>query len=296
MKNSLDHLPEDKQRELARVVEVIRAASDDVEMVILFGSYARGVYKVEADLEPDRWSGHASDYDILVATGEKSTAEDVGLSHRITRQCETLSLSTHVRPIVHDIEHLNIQLAEGHYFYSDIKKDGCWLYDSGKFELSSQRELEPLEKRRIAQDHYDHWFSRAEDFWFGFEKYFEAERWKIAAFNLHQATEAAYKTVLLVFTNYSPDEHFLHKLCYMALKYHAELAEIIPRKTEEEDKRFELLDLAYIGARYQPGYRITKEDLEYLGPCVRRLLDVTETICRSKLESFATDDESSGAE
>ena len=294
MKNSLDHLPEDKQRELARVAEVIRAASDDVEMVILFGSYARGVYKVEADLEPDRWSGHASDYDILVATGEKSTAEDVGLLHDIIRQCETLDLSTHVRPIVHDIEHLNIQLAEGHYFYRDIKKDGCWLYDSGKFELSSQRDLEPLEKRRIAQDHYDHWFSRARNFFIDFGNALDREDWRNAAFHLHQATEAAYKTILLVFTNYSPDEHFLYKLCYMASKYHVELAEIIPQKTWEEDKRFELLDLAYIGARYQPSYRITKEDLEYLGPRVRRLLDVTEMICQSKLESFVTDDDSSG--
>ena len=35
---------------------------------------------------------------------------------------------------------------------------------------------------------------------------------KIAAFELHQAAEAAYKTILLVFTNYSKKEHFLHIL------------------------------------------------------------------------------------
>ena len=56
MKQSTDHLPQWKQNELTRIVEVIRAASEDVEKVILFGSYARGDYKEERDLKPDRKS------------------------------------------------------------------------------------------------------------------------------------------------------------------------------------------------------------------------------------------------
>ncbi len=49
---------------------------------------------------------------------------------------------------------------------------------------------------------------------------------------------------------------------------------------------FELLDYAYIGARYDMHYKITKHQLEQLAPCVKKLHEVTESICEKKIESF----------
>ncbi len=288
MKDSPDHLLQNKQDELVQVVDVIRATIEDLEMVILFGSYARGDYKEKADLKPDRWSGHVSDYDILAVTGERATAEDSTLSNQITEQCLALELSATVRLILHDIEYVNIQLAEGQYFFSDVRKEGCRLYNSGRFELSDQRELSPREQQRIAQDHYDHWFERGRNFFIDFGNAFDREDWRNAAFHLHQAAEAAYKTVLLVFTSYAPEEHYLRILEQRAIKHHAPLADVFPRRTKQERDFFEQLDRAYIGARYQPRWRITKEQLEQLGPCVRRLLDITETICQAKIQSFVS--------
>ena len=75
MKESPKHLPQWKQNELVRIVEVIMNASvsGDVAMIILFGSYARGDYKEVGDLEPGRTSGHVSDYDILVVLRRRTT-------------------------------------------------------------------------------------------------------------------------------------------------------------------------------------------------------------------------------
>lgn len=286
MKDSPGHLPQNKRDELTQVVEVIRATIDDLEMVILFGSYARGDYKEKSDLKPDRWSGHVSDYDILAITGQRATAEDSTLSNQITEQCLALELSATVRLILHDIEYVNIQLAEGQYFFSDIRKDGYRLYDSGRVELSEQRELSPREQQRIAQDHYDHWFPNAKSFIEHYEFAMTQDDFKIAAFQLHQAAEAAYKTILLVFTNYAPEEHYLRILEQRAIEHHAPLADVFPRQTKEERDLFEQLDLAYIGARYQPRWRITEEQLEQLGPCVRRLLDIADTICRTRIQTL----------
>ena len=159
MKNSLDHLPAAKQDELAQVVQTLRASIDDLEMAILFGSYARGDYKEKKDLKDDRWSGHVSDYDILVVTGERATAENTELSHQVADQCLTLGLSATVRLILHDIQYVNIQLAEDQYFFGDIKKEGCMLYDSENHALADLQDLEPHERQQIAQEHYDHWFA-----------------------------------------------------------------------------------------------------------------------------------------
>lgn len=107
-----------------------------------------------------------------------------------------------------------------------------------------------------------------------------------AAFELHQAAEHAYKTILLVFTNYNPNEHYLRILGRMSEKYCEELQNLFPKKTQKEKDRFKLLEYAYIGGRYDPDYRISKEDLEILAKDVKELLRLTEEICKNKIESF----------
>ena len=45
----------------------------------------------------------------------------------------------------------------------------------------------------------------------------------------------------------------------LAADYCPELKGLIPRESESQKKLFELLDYAYIGARYDPKYKITKK-------------------------------------
>ncbi len=286
MKKSLKHLPTQKRDEVKRIVSIIRKMCDDVEMIILFGSYARGDYKEETDLKPDRKSGHKSDYDILVVTKEKSTAINTVLWQKITTECDNSTLSAYVRIISHDIQELNIKLARSQYFYSDVRKEGCLLYDSESFKLARKRKLKPDEEKRIAQDYFEHWFKRASEFFDDFIHNLKLERYEKAAFELHQAAEHSYKTILLVFTNYNPNEHLLGLLGNMAAEYDSALKDIFPKETKEEWNSFELLDYAYIGARYDPDYRISKEELEYLLERVKLLLDLTKKICTLKIESF----------
>ncbi|MFA6716413.1 MAG: HEPN domain-containing protein [Victivallales bacterium] len=286
MKKTIAHLPGNKRDELKHIVSTVRGMCGDVEMIILFGSYARGNYKEETDLKPDRRSGHKSDYDILVVTGQKATAVDPGLWRKITGKCDSAGLSADVRIITHDIQELNIKLAEGQYFYSDIKKEGCLLYDSGNFKLAQKRKLKPEEQKRIARDYFEQWFERAESFYKFFEFGLKKNDLKGAAFQLHQATEHSYKTILLVFTNYNPSEHLLLLLGRMASKHDSALKGIFPQETREEQRLFDLLEYAYIGARYDPAYRICRDDLEYLAERVKPLLDLTEKICKAKIDSF----------
>ena len=74
MKTSLDHLPENKRAELARVMEVIHRSDVVPELVMLFGSHSRNdwVYDVRTRHDGTVVS-YISDYDILilVATPEE---------------------------------------------------------------------------------------------------------------------------------------------------------------------------------------------------------------------------------
>jgi len=286
MKQSLNHLPKLKQDELQKIVTTIRNNCTDVEKIILFGSYARGDYKEAKDLKENRKSGHISDYDILTVTAKKDTALDSLLWKKVSEECKKLNLSASPRIITHDIEALNIKLAEGQYFYTDVKKEGVEIFNSGKFELAQERELTAKEKRRIAQEHFDEWFESAERFYRYFQIAIEENDFKRAAFFLHQSAEASYKTVLLVFSNYNPNEHFLAFLGEKSEKYSSLLKNIFSKITEEDTERFRLLEYAYIGGRYDPNYRISKEDLEILAKDVQKLLKLTEEICKKKIQEF----------
>lgn len=85
MKQSIDFLPERKQRDLRELVGLIRDEVKDVVMIILYGSYARNTY-VELDIQRDFGGGEIqfmSDYDILVVTQRRLGSKESTVDSRI---------------------------------------------------------------------------------------------------------------------------------------------------------------------------------------------------------------------
>ena len=107
-----------------------------------------------------------------------------------------------------------------------------------------------------------------------------------AAFLLHQVAESLYSTVLLVFTRYKPNTHDLKKLIKRVTSVEPQFLKVFPQGTEEEKARFKLLREAYVNARYKPSYTVTQEELKWLAERVQHLQQLTETLCKKKIESF----------
>ncbi|MHC5054955.1 MAG: HEPN domain-containing protein [Planctomycetota bacterium] len=290
MKSDLSHLPIEDQEALRRITERIREVAP-AEMIILFGSYARGDWVVDRYKENGVIYEYVSDYDIFVVvptvkdTGKKGR---VRLDDEIERDVEDAVRTTKVNAIAHDIEFLNRKLEEGHYFFSDVVKEGVLLHDSGRFKLAEPRELAPEERKRIAEEDFEHWFPSANSFLINHGHAMDRDDCKNAAFELHQAAERFYATILLVFTGYKPKTHDLKRLDSRATLHVPEVVRVFPRVTPEEKKRFKRLRKAYIDARYKKTYEVTREDLDYLGGRVRELRELTESACRKKIESYAS--------
>jgi predicted nucleotidyltransferase/HEPN domain-containing protein len=288
MKKSLAHLPQLKADELELIAFKIRSLAEDVHMVVLFGSYARGDWK---DGPHEQGRGRLiihkrSDYDNLVLTANEYTARDISLWDKVKAKLAQSNLSTHVRIIARDIDFVNFKLSQGQYFFTEICEQGIILYDSGRFKLNKKKKLDPAEEKQNAQACFDEAFKSATDFYASSMSNFNEKRYKIAAFDLHQATEFASKTVLLIFGSECPQEHHLDILGDLAADYCPELAGLIPRESESQKKLFELLDYAYIGARYDREYKTTKKQLEQLSPSVKKLHQVTKAVCEKKIKSF----------
>lgn len=160
MKQSIDFLPERKQRDLHELVGLIRDEVKDVVMIILYGSYARNTY-VELDIRRDYGGGkiqYMSDYDILVVSKKRLGSRTVTVSSRVKSNfLKNKNANTQTRPSIinESITKFNNALSEGRYFYVDILTEGIVLYNSGECQLATPRDLNFSEILQMAEEYYN---------------------------------------------------------------------------------------------------------------------------------------------
>jgi predicted nucleotidyltransferase/HEPN domain-containing protein len=299
MKSGLEHLPDTKRRELAHVVEILFSEFEgavaggkaefkrqgQILKVILFGSYARG------DWVDDSVGGYVSDYDLLVVVNDEKLTDVLefwaGADEHLLREYQvTHKLTAPANFIVHSLADLNSRLRRGQYFFLDIVRDGVALYEAPGHPLERPKKLKPAEALKEAQGYLDAWFPSVSEY-LGTARYAVDQGWhNKAAFDLHQATERLYHCLLLVLTLYSPKSHKLNFLRSQCEQLVPELAEAWPRASRFEQRCFELLRRAYVDARYSPHYRITLEELAWLGERIGVLQGLVGRTCDARLTTL----------
>lgn len=296
MKHDLDDLPEGKRRELALVVEMIREGfaraikfrsqprfrNGKLLKVILFGSYARG------DWVEDPVGRYFSDYDLLVVVDHEDLTDVPEFWLKTEdRLLEVLSEGAHLRTpvslVYHSIDDVNDKLRLGRYFFMDILRDGVVLFEEEGHPFVEPQPLTPAEALAETQSYFEQWFESAGEFIQGAEFHLSRDHLNLAAFNYHQATERLYQCLFLVRTLYTPKTHNLNRLRSLAEDMEPRLKQVWPSATKEERQAYARLREAYIKARYSREYRITAEQLAWLGARVALLRSIVETACLERL-------------
>ncbi|RYG89080.1 MAG: HEPN domain-containing protein [Alphaproteobacteria bacterium] len=296
MRTDLDHLPDRKRRDLERIVQILFAEFEDatalatqkwkkqgrILKVILYGSYARG------DWVEDPVGGYYSDYDILVVVSDDRLTDTLdywakAADHLLREYSIAKRLSAPVNFIVHSLKDVNDQLARGRPFFVDIVRDGVSLYQLDGHPFDAPKPLDPVAAQAEARTHFDQWYRKT-------QSGLKLARFAIAegenndaAFLLHQTSERLYHCTLLVLTLYSPKSHKLNFLRDQAENVARDLISVWPRDTKFARRCFELLQQAYVNARYSPHYKITREELEWLAERVELLQKTVRDICDRRL-------------
>ena len=299
VKNLLDHLPSRKRAELAFVVELIREGfalatarqaipklrNAKLLKIILFGSHARGGW-VE-----DPAGRYYSDYDLLIVVDREAPADVAeywqGTEDRLLAELASgKRLRTEVNFIVHSFDDMNEKLRLGRYFFIDILREGIPLFEEPGHSFVDPQPLPPATVLEEAQGYFEEWFGSACEFFDNFTINFERNRYKNAAFQLHQAVERLYHCLLLVHTLYSPQTHNLNRLRSLTESIDPRLREVWPRDSRFQQRCFELLREAYVKARYSRHYQISTEELEWLGERIELLKDLIGTSCQERIKEL----------
>lgn len=297
MRTDIDHLPAAKQRELERVVQIlfeefgeaIALATQDwkkkgrILKIVLYGSYARGGWVDE----PHTAKGYQSDFDLLIIVNDERLTDRIRYwekaEERLIRELSiTRTLRTPVDFIVHSLREVNDGLAHGRYFFIDVAKDGIALHQSDDSDLPAPRPKTPAQALAMAREYFEEWFPAAMQRFEGARFHIEKCHLKPAAFDLHQATEYLYHCVLLVCTFYTPHVHNLAFLRTQAERIDRRLL-VWPTDTRKERAMFAKLKDAYVKARYSKHYRITLEELHWLGIVIEELGRAVHAICSDRI-------------
>jgi predicted nucleotidyltransferase/HEPN domain-containing protein len=298
MRSSLDHLPPHKQRELERIVQIVFEEFEDVlalatqdwkrkgriSKIILYGSYARGGWVDE----PHTAKGYQSDYDLLIIVNDDRLTDRVEywskLDDRLIRELSvTKTLRTPVNFIVHSTGEVNSGLSQGRYFFMDVACDGIAIYQAVDDELPEPQPKTPHAALEMAREYFDGWYPSGGEF-FETASFARQRGWtKKAAFLLHQSVESYYHCALLVCSFYTPHVHNLAFLRTQAERLDTRLIVAWPRETKADRSRFEKLKEAYIKARYSKHYRISEDELTWLGARVEALAAIVESICSERI-------------
>ncbi len=94
-------------------------------------------------------------------------------------------------------------------------------------------------------------------------------------------------------TNYSPASHNIKFLRSLAEDQAQQLADIWPRDQQRFVAWFNVINEAYVKARYSKHFEITGEALAWLSGRVGELIDEIDAICRSQLEKLKAEAEQS---
>ncbi|TPN38003.1 HEPN domain-containing protein [Mesorhizobium sp. B2-3-3] len=292
MKSSIDHLPEHKQEELARVVEILHAEFEDalaessaewkksgrILKIILFGSYARGDWVDE----PLTMKGYRSDFDLLVIVNNNKLSDFAYWYKAKDRLERDRAIKTPTSFIVHSRRFVNTALRQGQYFFTDIRREGIVLYELDEEPLAEPKPLTPKAAYEAAKDHFAR-FAGAKVFAKGARFYLAEGDYNHSAFELHQAIEHAYASVLLVLTNYSPPSHKLSFLRALSEDQDRRLSEAWPREQQRHRAWFNTLNEAYVKARYSKHYQISEEALIWLSERAAYLHKAVERVCLEHL-------------
>ena len=159
MKRTTRFLPPRKRQDLQQLAELIRENVKQVEMVILFGSYAKNKY-VDYDqrVEFGTPTYYMSDYDIVILTRKPIGAIESSLYEKIKDKFfenKNRPFHTHPQFVNYGIDEFNYALSKAHYFETEIKRDGVILYDSGAYKLARRRKLDYTEIKERAQKYFD---------------------------------------------------------------------------------------------------------------------------------------------
>lgn len=223
-----------------------------------------------------------SHYYVLMLVGKDEACNRNAVQDKIESRCGRL---IPVTAIALDADQFQNWLREGHPFAYSIYTNAEYLYNGGNITLVEPQAIDEKELNKKNEVLLNQGTNKVQEFIAGADLYRIREQNKMAAFMLHQAAEQALITVLKVTTGLHLNTHSIDRLIRCCTLISDMFSAIFPRNNGREERLFQLIQKAYIGARYKEDYSVGSEHLLILTERVRALEKLVKEVCSNGLKA-----------
>jgi HEPN domain-containing protein len=174
-------------------------------------------------------------------------------------------------------------LRNGHIFYSIHCTSDNLIYDDKQlvYPTTSQATLTIMKQQALKS--FDWYFQKAQDFYNSAVALNQNHFSPIVMFMLNQAAELIYRGILQNLNGYDKRTHEIRVLMKHARRCAGKLNTVFKDDTEEGRRIIQLLNNAYLDARYASQYNIDDKDLVLIFEKVKHLHLVAKEIIVNKL-------------
>jgi len=295
---SLVHLSPKQQQALARARDIIleelkakveskgtsKAKRYRLLKLILFGQFTRGTGS--SNIPPGTRSGMnllviVSHRDLTGMSAFWEEVEDRIVNDQPIKWPATL--------IIHTLPDVNRHLKDGAYFFTEIIQHGIMIHED--IELGKDGRPKNILARPMSLDSeivcemglelHSHWRNAARQALFLAKvSIAQGVEWnRSSAFQLNQAAESAYRMFLLTVTQYAPASHNLGKLRSLAGAIDPRIDEAWAPLQKPYSQYFQLLQRAYLEARYSSDYETGADILAWQADRIELLINLADTLC-----------------
>lgn len=250
---------------------IIQSANPD--MIFLLGAslHRRRSESIFQNTAPS--SKHVGDFFFLILISELGNKTLQDWQDKIEANCRHLGAGS---VWVLSTKSFHEWLKQGHFFAMQVWQKAVRLHDKGIItdasvsSCSAPVDETETEKNQVAGK------NRAKEFLVGAELFVARKQYSMAAFMLHQCAEQTLITLVKARTGYHANTHSIERLLRLAELVSYQIRDMLPRTTEKQKCLFSQLQKAYIEARYKADYKATEEDLQYLLPKVKDIVELLE--------------------
>ena len=266
-----------QQKLVEAVVEVTKP-----DMIFLLGAswYRRRTESIFNDPAPT--SQNTSDYFLLILIRDLSNRELHEWQDKIENRCK---LIMPVTTIVLQTATYEEWLQAGHRFALTVWQSAVPIYNSANLFREVSKSVAATGIDVDFEKQFADGLTKAKEFLAGSELFQVRKQNTMAAFMLHQSAEQSLRTLLKTGTGFHANTHNIGRLLRYASLVSYQLPDIFSQKNEQDKRLFNLLQNAYIDARYKDDYKINSDDLLCLTEKVRHIQEILSDAGKSLLNT-----------
>ncbi|MGX5855995.1 HEPN domain-containing protein [Dyadobacter jiangsuensis] len=186
---------------------------------------------------------------------------------------------------VHKLSDIHQALTSGQVYFSLACTSENLVYQRSVTPLPkmlTETLSQVIEKSRYA---FEAGLSKARKFFDGAQYYQQVNELALSMFMLQQAAETTFRSTAIALCGSERRTHSIRSLKRFNHRLAPQLNDIFPGGSPDEEWLLELLEDSYLGARYNPDYHISEQEVHSISSRVLRLLELAEMVFEERISA-----------